>query len=337
MAGSSPRVRGTPAERVVALGPPGIIPACAGNTHGLITWMPMARDHPRVCGEHPLWMVSEVGAWGSSPRVRGTPPPSARPTACSGIIPACAGNTHTCARYQESGRDHPRVCGEHSKTISVPTGHVGSSPRVRGTLKVARCRIVLEGIIPACAGNTVEAVAERRGVGDHPRVCGEHPSTIWPCAIGRGSSPRVRGTQDDRRRGQRRHGIIPACAGNTERQPLRHLRFWDHPRVCGEHSDAWFSAVAPVGSSPRVRGTLRRRDGVRGVRGIIPACAGNTGAGATRSHLSRDHPRVCGEHRGRNSLTGVPTGSSPRVRGTPKLVEHRPIVGGIIPACAGNT
>ena len=48
------------------------------------------------------------------------------------------------------------------------------------------------------------------------------------------------------------------------------------------------------------------------------------------------HPRVCGEHAA--SFEGDPkyAGSSPRVRGTYRLREHRVVWHRFIPACAGN-
>ena len=55
--GSSPRMRGTPVSRLRFYRIRGIIPAYAGNT-GWPSYRAMAmRDHPRVCGEHPLGMV----------------------------------------------------------------------------------------------------------------------------------------------------------------------------------------------------------------------------------------------------------------------------------------
>ena len=70
IAGSSPRVRGTPGGALVDLRMTGIIPACAGNTAWpWLRWL-MFRDHPRVCGEHfGVLCATCVGA-GSSPRVR---------------------------------------------------------------------------------------------------------------------------------------------------------------------------------------------------------------------------------------------------------------------------
>ena len=71
--------------------------------------------------------------------------------------------------------------------------------------------------------------------------------------------------------------------------------------------------------------------------GIIPAYAGNTVCLPLYSPCLRDHPRVCGEHSGMAVNLLRPSGSSPRMRGTPcGNGNYRPQAG-IIPAYAGNT
>ena len=70
--GSSPRVRGTLLQHEGLKILAGIIPACAGNTGKHSPLVRFLRDHPRVCGEHPLDIIQELFALGSSPRVRGT-------------------------------------------------------------------------------------------------------------------------------------------------------------------------------------------------------------------------------------------------------------------------
>ena len=193
-----------------------------------------------------------------------------------GIIPACAGNTITPHPCELRARDHPRVCGEHN-----------SIPRACG---------YLAGIIPACAGNTRTSANICCVPWDHPRVCGEHLATFAGRFWMKGSSPRVRGTRNGKREVFERVGIIPACAGNTNAREA-YTRFRrDHPRVCGEHRITELDAYTTGGSSPRVRGTPVHIGTVANVVGIIPACAGNTGARREIGRHEEDHPRVCGEH-----------------------------------------
>ena len=78
-------------------------------------------------------------------------------------------------------------------------------------------------------------------------------------------------------------GIIPAYAGNTSHPRRRTGRKTDHPRVCGEHFSKQVRTVVYVGSSPRMRGTLQQAGAYRGLRGIIPAYAGNTPSGTVTS------------------------------------------------------
>ena len=91
--GSSPRMRGTRHTRPVRGRGTGIIPAYAGNTLRRQKSSCASRDHPRVCGEHGTVAVSMPHCQGSSPRMRGTPSGTARPSGRTGIIPAYAGNT----------------------------------------------------------------------------------------------------------------------------------------------------------------------------------------------------------------------------------------------------
>ena len=254
----------------------GIIPACAGNTCLDIALFVVHWDHPRVCGEHWKVPTSIFCSWGSSPRVRGTRLWWFSCSVLLGIIPACAGNTEAAVDDEIVSRDHPRVCGEHFHDPYTGRTMRGSSPRVRGTPGRGCGGRSRRRIIPACAGNTRTPRGFRTGRRDHPRVCGEHSPHDLPGAPHQGSSPRVRGTRPHRPRWHSGQGIIPACAGNTWTEGLRPGDAGDHPRVCGEHAPPLACLFDARGSSPRVRGTLRRRRRARAEIGIIPACAGNT-------------------------------------------------------------
>ena len=213
---------------------------------------------------------------GSSPRVRGTHRVSTSSKCRSGIIPACAGNTPRPSVRPPSAWDHPRVCGEHGPGRRSPRAPGGSSPRVRGTQQSEHAGRVDRGIIPACAGNTSRRPVRIATNRDHPRVCGEHMRVLELFLEALGSSPRVRGTLQDAQGRQRRAGIIPACAGNTNRHHRNPHSCRDHPRVCGEHPCVPPRNLRHTGSSPRVRGTPSASSSPATRPGIIPACAGNT-------------------------------------------------------------
>ena len=111
----------------------------------------------------------------------------------------------------------------------------------------------------------------------------------------------------------------------------------DHPRACGEHVIVSVVLLSSSGSSPRMRGTLRRRGINPQAAGIIPAHAGNTVSAWPVHGSIRDHPRACGEHRTQRVCADTERGSSPRMRGTPWIDRVRGVQAGIIPAHAGNT
>ncbi len=131
--------------------------------------------------------------------------------------------------------------------------------------------------------------------------------------------------------------FIPACAGNTSGSSIRMSAVSVHPRVCGEHQRGRADLGYPVGSSPRVRGTLQPHQNSPFFLRFIPACAGNTTSSPCAPAAPTVHPRVCGEHDCINRFNNRPNGSSPRVRGTLGKALNDPSIGRFIPACAGNT
>ena len=152
-----------------------------------------------------------------------------------------------------------------------------------------------------------------------------------------GSSPRMRGAQLGAITAAHPVRIIPAYAGSTSRELGRVSVEGDHPRVCGEHKDSDATDVAPVGSSPRMRGALRGNVGDKHVQGIIPAYAGSTDGWTSRLSAPRDHPRVCGEHMPAIFFPADSAGSSPRMRGARRTSMLKTSENGIIPAYAGST
>ena len=279
----------------------GIIPAYAGSTGFLLRVFVRLWDHPRVCGEHRARGRLPQSSAGSSPRMRGARLMASASRRGLRIIPAYAGSTGVEGVLLALRWDHPRVCGEHIGMAVTRMAEEGSSPRMRGA-PAARSS-------PRCS---------RR---DHPRVCGEHIRfTPWRKRTS-GSSPRMRGAPISCCARRSKAGIIPAYAGSTHDLSSHYRSFQDHPRVCGEHEQRRLVAGPHVGSSPRMRGAQRAQCGAEVVDGIIPAYAGSTQRGRAVRIGGRDHPRVCGEHRGSVVLGATEGGSSPRMRGA--LAELR--------------
>ena len=147
----------------------------------------------------------------------------------------------------------------------------------------------------------------------------------------------MRGTPTAVERVLPKPGIIPAYAGNTPERTVSLVASRDHPRVCGEHTGRGDSRGVTQGSSPRMRGTPGTRYHVRHYAGIIPAYAGNTRPPCAPLAKCGDHPRVCGEHVYVTDPDILASGSSPRMRGTPRCQRRLIVEFGIIPAYAGNT
>ena len=153
--GSSPRMRGTPFRSCSNSQRGGIIPAYAGNTERRRDRWGTPWDHPRVCGEHLRAVPSAAAFEGSSPRMRGTHNAIRDIDFVNGIIPAYAGNTYANTDGCILSGDHPRVCGEHCVRAPFSKPVPGSSPRMRGTQRLAVHVRDGTGIIPAYAGNTL--------------------------------------------------------------------------------------------------------------------------------------------------------------------------------------
>ena len=155
---------------------------------------------------------------GSSPRMRGKPPPPYCYDTCLRIIPAHAGQTRHSTGWPCRRPDHPRACGANAYGVLSEQQEIGSSPRMRGKRS------------PSCLA------ASRPDSPDHPRACGANLGKIGSLFGSFGSSPRMRGK---RRRAPCRwlaFRIIPAHAGQTLLISLSAVLWPDHPRACGANS-----------------------------------------------------------------------------------------------------
>ena len=211
-----------------------------------------------MCGEHLSTVAVSDATTGSSPHVRGAHGRQRGFGGLRGIIPACAGSTWQGYAIRPICRDHPRMCGEHRVRDVSFRRREGSSPHVRGALQSGRGRDVVRGIIPACAGSTCRGRAAGSRARDHPRMCGEHPRQRYFTTVQPGSSPHVRGAPVATSLNWPIGGIIPACAGSTNLGAFLMSRYWDHPRMCGEHLRAAEEGDGHTGSSPHVRGARLR-------------------------------------------------------------------------------
>ncbi len=335
--GSSPRLRGTPGlppSRASALR---FIPAPAGNTAASALETASPPVHPRACGEHHTIHACWACISGSSPRLRGTHQGIKGRAEICRFIPAPAGNTIRLHHGAGAKAVHPRACGEHGITSTLRCLVVGSSPRLRGTPLSHFSFAVATRFIPAPAGNTRQRSDTHVSITVHPRACGEHSGAPILCAKARGSSPRLRGTQQPRNYRLAPNRFIPAPAGNTCIPCTRPAPNAVHPRACGEHIQHEDLGIGDAGSSPRLRGTRGFRGPHRLLQRFIPAPAGNTQRGPPDRIHYPVHPRACGEHGRSSAGLRRSNGSSPRLRGTRADSSRRRRSLRFIPAPAGNT
>ena len=210
-----------------------IIPACAGETTRTGGRPTSAPDHPRLRGGNWYPDAARFAQEGSSPLARGKHHELDSLVSRDGIIPACAGETSPRLAGLSSGRDHPRLRGGNTSTgTGLPTPS-GSSPLARGKRLAMAGAVDGNGIIPACAGETVERVGSPVGVGDHPRLRGGNAGSRASSPFSPGSSPLARGKHLKAAMVLDIHRIIPACAGETtcpSGPPRIHP---DHPRLRG--------------------------------------------------------------------------------------------------------
>ena len=155
------------------------------------------------------------------------------------------------------------------------------------------------------------------------------------CAIG--SSPRLWGTPppDERLPGPTR--FIPTPVGNTYGQFPKRQTYSVHPHACGEHDRSRLARLTADGSSPRLWGTLRiGRGRVKRAR-FIPTPVGNTLNESAHLLEQPVHPHACGEHSHPGLGHVNQRGSSPRLWGTPAVVDLIFSWQRFIPTPVGNT
>ena len=150
-------------------------------------------------------------------------------------------------------------------------------------------------IIPAHAGNSLAAHRCDLLVEDHPRTCGEQNTKKSRSKTKGGSSPHIQGTGEAETITVQMPGIIPAHAGNSGSGGHPTRRHRDHPRTCGEQDMIPATEIAPLGSSPHMRGTADGYESVEDNGGIIPAHAGNSPGRGFGLRWGRDHSRGFGE------------------------------------------
>ena len=214
--GSPPLARGIPDHHRRCRHPRRITPACAGNTNPPMITPMVSRDHPRLRGEYDGWVETIERGAGSPPLARGIRISQPCIRIRRGITPACAGNTISHGWKTLYGGDHPRLRGEYFGAFPAAIANAGSPPLARGIPFPDRFSELLQGITPACAGNTFSDSARPRVTRDHPRLRGEYTYALYSIFAYWGSPPLARGIRFRHYTSSDSFGITPACAGNTK-------------------------------------------------------------------------------------------------------------------------
>ena len=142
----------------------------------------------------------------------------------------------------------------YSAGSAVPTS--GSSPHARGKRNQIDDCGPGNGLIPACAGKTMEQENYATLVGAHPRMRGENALVLAVRLRLVGSSPHARGKLSLSCSCLAYSRLIPACAGKTARCCVSRRGGRAHPRMRGENTESTHAPQTPQGSSPHARGKL---------------------------------------------------------------------------------
>ena len=231
---------------------------------------------------------------------------------------------------------YPRSRGATGVTAMAFFQARGLSPLARGNRGGQAAQGLLEGPIPARAGQPVDDHAGLHGCRAYPRSRGatvRRPFAGWRC---RGLSPLARGNRGRHHRQWPRQGPIPARAGQPTRASISAAFSWAYPRSRGATELTTRPQAGQLGLSPLARGNHDVGREEETLPGPIPARAGQPTWSSPACRTSRAYPRSRG-------ATGEPTfareayeGLSPLARGN--LLPNRPALKRLrpIPARAGQ-
>ncbi len=211
--GLSPRLRGNLGRVISYATIGGAIPAVAGEPPASSLRRSALRGYPRGCGGTSNIEGGEGFDWGLSPRLRGNRGSISLNATKSGAIPAVAGEPCLTVRFYALTRGYPRGCGGTALPKLFQKLSPGLSPRLRGNHIRPRRHILLEGAIPAVAGEPAINRGRCPPPGGYPRGCGGTVSDAVMGTIRKGLSPRLRGNLTHPAAASARCGAIPAVAG----------------------------------------------------------------------------------------------------------------------------
>ena len=186
---------------------------------------------------------------------------------------------------------------------------------MRGKAPFQKICQAFSGITPAYAGKRTFSNFPRDSLEDHPRLCGEKSTCTRLADNKKGSPPPMRGKVSIVVELDFLVGITPAYAGKSLGHFFYAFIFWDHPRLCGEKQRSSVVILLLLGSPPPMRGKDLCTAKAQMRHRITPAYAGKRLAFTIFEFTERDHPRLCGEKRGKLEEKSTLQGSPPPMRG----------------------
>ena len=109
-----------------------ITPAYAGKSRFVRHSGILTQDHPRLCGEKGVVRRGHGTERGSPPPMRGKEKAYTYMWTLQGITPAYAGKSPNPSLILVVIGDHPRLCGEKTKSNCPLMQTLGSPPPMRG-------------------------------------------------------------------------------------------------------------------------------------------------------------------------------------------------------------
>jgi len=293
--------------------------------------------HPHACGELTQEKPRKERAFGSSPRMWGTPPSSTGISAYTRFIPTHVGNSAPSTSDAPSSPVHPHACGELISYLRSITCSAGSSPRMWGTPTIAVPVLSLSWFIPTHVGNSFFIYISEKVLLVHPHACGELGVICRYPVVVAGSSPRMWGTLTRPRFGYNLRWFIPTHVGNSGVSLTEPGASLVHPHACGELFLMVYSVKEAYGSSPRMWGTLFGSSSFQTYIWFIPTHVGNSWFSAIIPHEDLVHPHACGELLSDLHVGSLWGGSSPRMWGTPLPYIYTTSYPWFIPTHVGNS
>ncbi len=203
-----------------------------------------------------------------NPRVRAASFPRDEP------IPARAGQLFAVSIRTDASRVYPRSRGATRSRWRPSKASMGLSPLARGNQLHQLCQRVVDGSIPARAGQPAAAAPGDKGGGVYPRSRGATQPRAPSRHASGGLSPLARGNLHRELSDKQWCGSIPARAGQPDWPTMTKRSIGVYPRSRGATPAGTRWKFPPPGLSPLARGNLLLGEELSVSRGSIPARAG---------------------------------------------------------------